>query len=247
MSEPGQPKDLRASDHDREHVAEQLRVAAGDGRLDFDELDERLGAAYRAKTYGELEPLVADLPGARRPPVRREVAPQGGQHPTMPVGGRPFSGPAIAIFGAATRKGSWVVPRRFQAFAVFGGVEIDLRDATLEDREVTIIANAIFGGVDITVPEGVAVMTSGAGIMGGYEGPNDDGGAPAGPVIHIKGIAVFGGVDVRRKGPTSSKPSGWRSALRGGPVRPPIHPPPPPIPPPPAIPPWSPTGARDGS
>ena len=247
MSEPGQPKDLRASDHDREHVAEQLRVAAGDGRLDFDELDERLGAAYRAKTYGELEPLVADLPDARRPPVRREVAPQGGQHPTMPVGGRSFSGPAIAIFGAATRKGSWVVPRRFQAFAVFGGVEIDLRDATLEDREVTIIANAIFGGVDITVPEGVAVMTSGAGIMGGYEGPNDDGGAPEGPVIHIKGIAVFGGVDVRRKGPTSSKPSGWRSALRGGPVRPPIHPPPPPIPPPPAIPPWSPPGARDGS
>ena len=146
MSEPGQPKDLRASDHDREHVAEQLRVAAGDGRLDFDELDERLGAAYRAKTYGELEPLVSDLPGARRSPVRREVAPQGGQHPTMPVGGRSFSGPAIAIFGAATRKGSWVVPRRFQAFAVFGGVEIDLRDATLEDREVTIMANAILAG-----------------------------------------------------------------------------------------------------
>ncbi|MDQ3450597.1 MAG: DUF1707 domain-containing protein, partial [Actinomycetota bacterium] len=127
MSEPGQPKDLRASDHDREHVAEQLRVAAGDGRLDF-------------------EPLVADLPDARRPAVRREVAPQGGQHPTMPVGGRSFSGPAIAIFGAATRKGSWVVPRRFQAFAVFGGVEIDLRDATFEDREGTIMANAILAG-----------------------------------------------------------------------------------------------------
>ena len=123
----------------------------------------------------------------------------------MPVGGRAFSSPAIAIFGGATRKGSWVVPRAFQAFALFGGVEIDLRDASLEDREVTIYANAIFGGVDITVPEGVAVITSGAGIMGGYDGPSDDGGAPNGPVIHIKGIAIFGGVDVRRKPPSTPK------------------------------------------
>lgn len=215
-------------------------MAAGDGRLDFDELDERLEAAYRAKTYGELEPLVADLPGARPPAVRREASPAPAiAHGGMPVGGRALSGPAIAIFSGATRKGSWVVPRSFQAFAMFGGVEIDLRDATLEDREVTIFANAIFGGVDITVPEGVAVVTSGAGIMGGYDGPSDDGGAPNGPVIHIKGIAVFGGVDVRRKPPRTSKPSGWRNTLRGG-SSPPI------ALPPPAVPPWPPP-PRDGS
>ena len=234
MSEPPQRKDVRASDLDRENVAEQLRMAAGDGRLDFDELDERLGAAYGAKTYAELEPLVADLPGARRPAAGRAAA-QPEPRAGMPVGGRAFSSPAIAIFGGATRKGSWVVPRRFQAFAMFGGVEIDLRDASLEDREVTIVANAIFGGVDITVPEGVAVITSGAGIMGGYDGPSDDGGAPNGPVIHIKGVALFGGVDVRRKPRSTPKQPKIQKGHHDGSWAPQI--PPPPIPPPPPPPP----------
>ena len=97
------------------------------------------------------------------------------------------------------------MPRRLQAFAMFGGVDLDLREASLEDREVTIVANALFGGVDITVPEGVAVRTSGAGIMGGFDGPTDDGGAPNGPVINIAGVAVFGGVSVRRKPPRAPK------------------------------------------
>lgn len=227
MSESPQHKDVRASDLDRENVAEQLRMAAGDGRLDFDELDERLGAAYGAKTYGELEPLVADLPGTRRPATAHPVP-----HPlprtSMSVGGRAFAGPAIAIFGGATRRGNWVVPRRFQAFAMFGGIEIDLRDASLEDREVTITASAIFGGIEITVPEGVAVVTSGAGIMGGYDGPSDDGGNPTGPVIHVKGVAIFGGVDVRRKPPRVPKQPTIRKDVAGGPPAPQLPPPPPP-------------------
>jgi hypothetical protein len=52
---------LRASDADREAVATQLRAAREDGRLDTDELEERLGQAYAAKTFGELAPLTADL------------------------------------------------------------------------------------------------------------------------------------------------------------------------------------------
>ncbi len=220
MSERPDPGAMRASDVDREHVAERLRTAAGDGRLDFDELDERLGAAYRAKTYAELEPLVADLPGALdRPVAGSHVAPrtqpeQGG----MQVGGRALDNTAIAIFGGATRKGRWVVPRRMQNFALFGGIDLDLREAILEDREVTIYANAIFGGIDIIVPEGVAVRTSGAGIFGGFDGVNDDGGEPGGPVIHVTGVAIFGGVDVKRRGPGKRKRS-WH--------RPPAHPLPP--------------------
>jgi hypothetical protein len=53
---------LRASDADREQVAERLRRAATEGRLHDDELEERLGAAFSARTYGELDTLVADLP-----------------------------------------------------------------------------------------------------------------------------------------------------------------------------------------
>ncbi len=70
---------LRASDADRERIVERLRHAAAEGRLLAEELEERLGRAFAARTYGELDVLVADLPGQvqRRPtgPVRRWVVP----------------------------------------------------------------------------------------------------------------------------------------------------------------------------
>jgi hypothetical protein len=70
---------LRASDADRELVAERLRNAAAEGRLFADELEERLGTALSAKTYGELDALVTDLPPsaspARRTGRQRHVRP----------------------------------------------------------------------------------------------------------------------------------------------------------------------------
>src|SRR4051795_8016298 len=70
-SSPSAPSPaLRASDADRERVAAALRRHHVDGRLDTDELQERLGACYAARTLGELEPLLADLPGAGRPGAR---------------------------------------------------------------------------------------------------------------------------------------------------------------------------------
>ena len=65
MTEPS--SEIRASDADREAVAAQLRAAGEDGRLDNDELEERLGRTYAAKTFGELAPLTADLTPTRAP------------------------------------------------------------------------------------------------------------------------------------------------------------------------------------
>ena len=70
------PRDrMRAADTDRERVAEQLRSAHSDGRLDLTEYDERLQQAWAARTYGELDALTADLPSARPPvdPANHEV------------------------------------------------------------------------------------------------------------------------------------------------------------------------------
>jgi Domain of unknown function (DUF1707) len=58
-----EPGELRAGDADRERVAERLRLALDEGRLNLHEYDERLQEAYAAKTYGELDKLLADLPG----------------------------------------------------------------------------------------------------------------------------------------------------------------------------------------
>ena len=59
--------EVRASDADRERVAERLRAAAGEGRLSADELEERLERAFGARTEGELAPLLAELPAETDP------------------------------------------------------------------------------------------------------------------------------------------------------------------------------------
>jgi len=78
------PDDLRAADSDREYVAERLREALAEGRIDLTEYDERLGHAYSAKTYGELKGLLSDLP-ATVPADRSAVAPFQPKHPGLAV------------------------------------------------------------------------------------------------------------------------------------------------------------------
>jgi len=187
---------MRASDADRERVANVLREAAGDGRLTMDELDERLDSVYAAKTYAELEPITHDLPGAGSSVPA--TAPSAPADPAR-YGGTPSSGGAVAILGGFSRKGEWVVPKHFTAFMFMGGGEIDLREARFEDREVNINIVAIMGGCEITVPEDANVRVTGVGIMGAFEHSEPGGGSPDGPVITISGVALMGGVDVKRK------------------------------------------------
>ena len=191
------PHNLRASDADRESVAEVLREAAGDGRLTMDELDERLDAVYAAKTYAELEPITHDLPAAG-PGYTQSVRSAPAADPAR-FGGEPASGGAVAILGGFSRKGDWVVPRVFNAFCFMGGGEIDMRDATFEDREVTIHIVAIMGGCEVIVPEDAMVRVTGVGIMGAFEHTIAGSGVPGGPVITVNGVAFMGGVDVKRR------------------------------------------------
>lgn len=191
--------DLRASDVDRERVADVLRNAAGHGRISMDELEERLEAVYAARTYGELAPITRDLPpedAAPPAPLPARAPAAGGllAAPGEPIG----RGLAIAIMSGANRGGSWIVPRRFTSFAFWGGSVIDLREARFESPVTVIRATAIMGGVQVLVPEGVRVEVSGLGIMGGF---NESGSKPAGranaPLVRITGLAFWGGVLVR--------------------------------------------------
>ena len=192
-----EPRNLRASDADRERVANVLREAAGDGRLTMDELDERLDAVYAAKTYAELEPITHDLPdaGTEQAPAPSSAA----RRDPARFGGTPTSSGAVAILGGFTRKGDWVVPKEFTAFMLMGGGEIDLRDARFTEREVTIHIVAILGGCEVIVPEDATVYVTGIGILGAFEHTDAGPGSPDGPVITINGVALLGGVDVKRK------------------------------------------------
>jgi uncharacterized membrane protein len=194
------PLRMRVSDADRHRVAEVLREAAGDGRIDFAELDERLDATYAAKTYAELVPITHDLvpavstAGSVVPGVRHERA--------------------VAILGGVDRRGAWVVPEQFAVFCFMGGAELDLRQATFSAREVTLTINAFMGGANIIVNKATHVVVHGVGIMGGYSAPDTDADVQLtadSPTVHIKGVAIMGGVSVvRKRMPGEDDAPGWR-------------------------------------
>ncbi|MFF9769768.1 DUF1707 domain-containing protein [Streptomyces sp. NPDC014636] len=203
--------DLRASDGDRDRVAEVLRDALAEGRLDMAEFEERLEAVYRARTYGELAPLTRDLPaaGVPAPPVPvsfvKEPVRGGGWAGRITGGGGSSTG-AVAILSGFERKGRWTVPKRFSCFAFMGGGELDLREADFADREVEISCVAIMGGVQVIVEPGVEVVVRGIGVMGGFEHPRDDGPVePDAPRVVISGLAFWGGVGVERKLPRAER------------------------------------------
>lgn len=196
--------ELRASDADRERVAEVLREAVAEGRLDMEEFDERLGAAFKSRTQGELQLLVRDLPvspGAA-PSVLPTPASADGVEPVnwaSRVGVPGTSKGAFAFWGGFKRWGQWSVPRVFTAFAMQGGGEIDLRDANFEDREVVIRCFTIMGGIVVKVPPELTVNVTGIGIMGDFEDKATGEGTPGSPRVRITGFALMGGVGVERK------------------------------------------------
>ena len=196
LPEPGGRRHLRVSDADREQAADLLRMAAGDGRLTLDELDERLTAAYAAKTYADLESVTSDLPG---PGVSAPAVRASGSFPASRIGGVPATATAIAIMSGARRVGHWVVPSRFTCFALMGGIELDLRDAQFSEREVTIQAFCLMGGVSIIAPDDIDVDVSGVGFMGGFDHQASGPGRPGAPRVRVIGFAMMGGVDVKRK------------------------------------------------
>jgi len=195
-----EPSKMRISDADRNKVAEILREAAGDGRIDLTELDERLDATYAAKTYAELVPITHDL----APVVH--AAPS-----SISTAGRER---AVAIMGGVERRGIWVVPRHFDVFCLMGGAELDLREATFSGPEVTLTINTFMGGANIIVNQTTNVVVHGVGIMGGFSAPRSDPGVRLtadSPTVHLKGVAIMGGVSVvRKRMPGEDKSPGWR-------------------------------------
>ncbi len=181
---------MRASDDDRERVARVLHAAASEGRLTLDELQERLDTVYAARTYGELEPVLADLPDTGTPLVASPRRVSEEPEDTRVV---------VGFLSGPSRRGSWLVPRTQIAVAVMGGVTLDLREARFGTDEVTIQAYAMMGGVEIIVPDDLDVRVDGFGLMGGFDDTAAGGGDGTGPRVRVTGFAFWGGVDVKRK------------------------------------------------
>ncbi|WP_017539796.1 DUF1707 SHOCT-like domain-containing protein [Nocardiopsis halophila] len=199
-----EPEKMRASDADREQVAERLREGLAEGRLDQAEHSERLDALYRAKTVGELAEVTRDLPlpsaeGGRAPDYSSPEA----QRLLSQSQGREN---IVAVFGGAERKGRWLVEPRTNVSAMFGGIELDFREAVLARREITVQCAVLFGGLEITVPHGVRVVNTTTAIFGGTSLNGTDAVTdPNAPVIRLTGTCMFGGIEVKAKKPKRKK------------------------------------------
>jgi hypothetical protein len=141
---------LRASDAERERTADQLRHAAGEGRLTVEELDERLEAAYAARTRGELAALVADVDAQQ---LAAQTASDSGLR--VRKGGDEGTRHLIAIMGGSDRRGHWRIARRCLSLNIMGGADLDLNDAELADDVVELTVFSLMGGADVHVPDGL--------------------------------------------------------------------------------------------
>jgi hypothetical protein len=211
--QPVDPGGLRISDHDRHQVAEVLRRAAGEGRIDFAELDERLEAAYAAKTYAQLVPLTADLPEqVPGPPLRGPALAHRTSAPsTFPL---PSPNSSFALMSETKRIGVWEVGGQHSALAMMGSVTLDLREVRFGADEVVINAFALMGEVKVVVNPATVVVVDGLAVMGEFSEQRSK--APAeptagSPVVRVKGLAVMGSVQVQRKAMPGQTPGrlGW--------------------------------------
>jgi hypothetical protein len=189
---------LRASDADRDQVATLLSTAYAEGRLSREEHEERIDQLMAAKTFDDLLPITRDLVIVG-PPAQVATPQSSSRFAIDTTGQNPESDKMIAIFGGVTRKGRWRLRRNTHALALFGGMDLDLRDAIFEAPVVEISGFWCFGGLDIKVPEGIEIQDQTAGIFGGTDVRDVGDPAPGAPTLVIKGVSLFGGVSI--KGP----------------------------------------------
>ncbi|HUZ36267.1 MAG TPA: DUF1707 domain-containing protein [Streptosporangiaceae bacterium] len=152
--EVASPGDLRASHEDRDRVVEVLRVAAGDGRLTAEELDERLEAALAARTYAELAAITRDLPAV----------------PGFAVAASPPPKELVRIdcrSGSAKRDGRWVVPQRMEVRVTSGSVRLDFTEAVIAHPLLRIDAEVNSGGLTLVTRPGVVVDVDDVAVRSG--------------------------------------------------------------------------------
>ncbi|PVZ13157.1 DUF1707 SHOCT-like domain-containing protein [Actinomycetospora cinnamomea] len=182
-----EPGGLRAGDADREAVAAVLRDALGEGRLDLAEVDERLARAYAARTYAELDPLVADLPATlpwQRPPAPRE------ERPLVLSAG----------WSSEKRTGAWRVPPRIVAEPSMSDVKLDFREVASPPPRIDLEVQGGMGNVVLVLPDDWAVDTDELRSTWGTVKNRHRGTAgPGRPTIHVTGTIGLG--TFRTRGP----------------------------------------------
>jgi hypothetical protein len=203
VTEPVSARDLRVSDDERRHAVELLERATGRGLLDLDEFTGRVDAALAARTRGELNAVLIDLPGLVHP-----EAPGGAAHPALrakaPVT-RPAAAPVTtgggttlsAQLGSVSRRGDWEVPAQLSIHVAMGSAELDFTEAVIEHPVVQLDLDVTAGSVELRVPEGSRVERGDVQVVLGSVSDHVRGGGTGGPTFVLRGSVRAGSVEVR--------------------------------------------------
>jgi hypothetical protein len=182
---------VRVSDRERDAVVQRVQAAFAEGRLDDTEFDERMRAALTARTRGDLDVLLTDLPAETAAP-----------EPAPATAGRGPGRLAIALKSSVRRGGRWRVPERYTTVVYKGSGWLDLRAAELCGPVTTFVAVAYKSRVTILVPPGVRVEMTGFGVTQGADEEDPEYRLPTdAPVIHVRGAAYKGTVEITTRPP----------------------------------------------
>lgn len=199
---------LRASHDDRDRAVEVLRVAAGDGRITAEELDERVGAALAARTYGELATLISDLPATP------------GSLPLVPGSAPGAAAKDLVRIECDTsnvrRDGPWLVPQRLEVRVNLGSVTLDFTEAVISWPSLEITADIQTGSLTLVIAPGTLVSTDDLALNTSTVKVD----APWGPEVPVRfridvgGRASIGTITARPPGTGRPRRSFWQWLLR---------------------------------
>jgi hypothetical protein len=180
---PVDPRELRVSDAERTHVVNVLQKAIGHGLLSLDEFTERTDRALAARTRGELNGVLVDLPGLTH------------QDPTSPVRVPPVE--LRANMSTIKRAGDWQVPRELHVRNRLGSTKLDFSEARIEHDEVRIKLDVSGGTVKIMLPADASSDTNDVQMIAGTV-KDRVGGTRGRPRFVFTGRITAGTLKIRR-------------------------------------------------
>jgi hypothetical protein len=181
----------RAADADREATAEKLRIAAAEGRIGFEELDDRLGQALSARTYGQLRALLADLPVQPASMPQHDAVPEPETLVLKTTGGRNLK-----------QSGRWTVPRRITAETTTGAITIDFTQASCAHREVIVeaVTGSPTGWIRLVLPDGWAARIGPSSTRTSHISNKAAGTAdPGAPTVIVTGHPAYGHIKIKQR------------------------------------------------
>jgi Domain of unknown function (DUF1707) len=192
---------LRVSDAEREHVVGLLQRATGSGLLDLDEFTRRVDTALAARTRGELNAVLLDLPGLTHPdrPAQVPIPARPPVHRPVPVVTDAGTGDEVrSMLGSVTRRGVWDVPAHLVVRTTLGSAELDFTEARIPHEVVDIELEVVAGSVELRLPAGARVehgelQATLSGVENRLRGRPD---SPEGPLFRIRGSVRAGSVEI---------------------------------------------------